>query len=103
VHVTEPVSLMFKVISKNLNFPLNFIISLFRNQTAASILLKIFKKQFGFFQLVLRNIVNPTIIEASDKINVIPEKITVKMDGRTLPASSLMILKKEVASVIGKI
>ncbi|MBN2544496.1 MAG: M20/M25/M40 family metallo-hydrolase [Spirochaetes bacterium] len=102
VHVTQPVSIMLKEISNNLKFPLNFIISLFRYKTAATVLLKMFKKQFSFFQLVLRNIVNPTIIEASDKINVIPEKITVKMDGRILPGITCAEFKKEVASVVGK-
>jgi len=102
VHLTEPVSLMLKEISKKLNFPLNIIISLFRNPITATMLLKIFKKQFGFFQLVLRNIVNPTIIEASDKINVIPETIKVKMDGRTLPGIKAEDFKKEAASLIGK-
>ncbi|MEW2500999.1 M20/M25/M40 family metallo-hydrolase [Amycolatopsis sp. NPDC047767] len=51
---------------------------------------------------VLRHTVNPTVVRASDKINVLPSEITVDLDGRILPGEFTMAgFLREVQDLVG--
>lgn len=52
-------------------------------------------------QASLCNTVNPTIVRAGEKINVIPSEATIELDGRTLPGQSAADLIAEVRAVLG--
>jgi len=53
------------------------------------------------FEPLTRNTVSPTIIAASDKINVIPSTITVDLDGRLLPGQTPDDMLRELRAVLG--
>lgn len=53
------------------------------------------------FEPVLRNIVNPTVINGGHKINVIPSEIVVEMDGRLLPGMKPDDMLTELRQLIG--
>jgi len=50
---------------------------------------------------ILRNTVSPTILHASDKVNVIPGEVSVEMDGRLLPGFSPGDLLAELGQLLG--
>ncbi|WP_197287655.1 M20/M25/M40 family metallo-hydrolase [Streptomyces apocyni] len=51
---------------------------------------------------VLRNTVNPTVIRAGDKINVVPAEASVELDGRILPGEHTREeFEAEIRSLIG--
>ena len=53
------------------------------------------------FDPLLHNIVNPTIVRGGEKINVIPSRIDVEMDGRLLPGSNADEFLRELHTIIG--
>ncbi len=52
-------------------------------------------------QANLSNTVNPTIVRAGSKINVIPGEVVIDVDGRISPSSSAEELLEEVKALIG--
>ncbi|MDQ6744238.1 MAG: M20/M25/M40 family metallo-hydrolase [Candidatus Dormibacteraeota bacterium] len=53
------------------------------------------------FESILHNTVNPTIVQAGHKVNVIPSEATVDLDGRMLPGFEPEQFIAEVRRVIG--
>lgn len=53
-------------------------------------------------QANLSNTVNPTIIRAGSKINVIPSEFVIDLDGRVVPGSGPEALLREVRELIGE-
>ena len=51
---------------------------------------------------VTHNTVNPTIIRAGEKTNVVPSEATVDMDGRLLPGQTPDELVAQVRAIVGK-
>ncbi|WP_116248105.1 M20/M25/M40 family metallo-hydrolase [Nocardiopsis sp. FIRDI 009] len=59
-------------------------------------------EQALYLDSVLRHTVNPTVVRASDKINMVPESVSVDMDGRILPgAFTAADFEAEVRSLAG--
>ncbi len=50
---------------------------------------------------ILSNTASPTVLKAGAKVNVIPEKAEVLIDGRTLPGQTDADLLRELAEVLG--
>lgn len=55
----------------------------------------------GVFDSILHNTVNATIVQAGSKINVIPSRAVVEVDGRVLPGVTADQFLAEVRSVVG--
>ena len=55
----------------------------------------------GIFDSVLHNTVNATIVQAGSKINVIPSKAVIDLDGRVLPGVKAADFVAEVRDVVG--
>ena len=53
------------------------------------------------FAPLVRNTVSPTIVQASDKVNVIPSAVTLTMDGRLLPGLGPEDLVRELHELLG--
>jgi acetylornithine deacetylase/succinyl-diaminopimelate desuccinylase-like protein len=51
---------------------------------------------------VIRNTVSPTIVNGGDKVNVIPSKIELQLDGRLLPGSRPEDLIRELHELVGE-
>jgi acetylornithine deacetylase/succinyl-diaminopimelate desuccinylase-like protein len=56
----------------------------------------------GRFESILHNTINPTIVRAGNKVNVIPSQATVDLDGRMLPGFATEDFISEVRTVIGR-
>ncbi len=54
------------------------------------------------FYPIFHNTASPTIVHASSKINVIPPKVTVELDGRLLPGFSPQDLIRELRELAGE-
>ncbi len=55
-----------------------------------------------FFDPILHNMVNATIVHGGHKINVIPSEVTVEMDGRLLPGQTSDDLLAELRALVGE-
>jgi acetylornithine deacetylase/succinyl-diaminopimelate desuccinylase-like protein len=55
----------------------------------------------GRFESILHNTINPTIVQAGHKVNVIPSEAAVDLDGRMLPGVEPEQFVAEVRKVIG--
>jgi acetylornithine deacetylase/succinyl-diaminopimelate desuccinylase-like protein len=53
------------------------------------------------FEPILHNTVSPTILRASEKINVIPSEVSVGLDGRLLPGLSPDDMIAELKQIVG--
>jgi acetylornithine deacetylase/succinyl-diaminopimelate desuccinylase-like protein len=53
------------------------------------------------FESILHNTINPTIVQAGHKVNVIPSEATVDLDGRMLPGIEPEQFIAEVRKVVG--
>ncbi|MEM1297428.1 MAG: peptidase dimerization domain-containing protein, partial [Verrucomicrobiota bacterium] len=52
-------------------------------------------------QANLSNTVNPTIVRAGSKVNVVPDEVVIDVDGRISPGSNKEELLQEIRDVIG--
>ena len=57
--------------------------------------------QTHFFDPILHNTVNVTVVQGGHKINVIPSEIVIEMDGRLLPGYSPDDMLQELRALIG--
>jgi len=54
-----------------------------------------------FFDAILHNTVNATVVRGGEKTNVIPTQISVQLDGRLLPGFAPEKLFEELRHIIG--
>lgn len=101
VHVTPPARMMVEAISSELSFPTGFILHQLLNPALTTLMLNILGEQGQLFDSLLHNTVSPTVIHASDKVNVIPSEVTVELDGRLLPGYQPDDMLRELRQVIG--
>lgn len=59
------------------------------------------KKRSPSFFAMFRNTVTPTILQAGQKINVIPSEATLEVDGRIIPGQTIETFLNEVKKIIG--
>jgi acetylornithine deacetylase/succinyl-diaminopimelate desuccinylase-like protein len=102
VHITPPVRLMVEYIAKALGGASGLVLRQMLNPMVTDTILKILGKQATLFSPILHNTVSPTMIEASDKINVIPSQVSLGLDGRLLPGFTPDDFKKELHTLLGK-
>ena len=50
---------------------------------------------------ILHNTVSPTMLKASDKVNVIPSEVSIGLDGRLLPGFTPQMMQKELRELLG--
>ncbi len=102
VHVTPPVRLMVEYIAKAIGGAAGVVLRQLLNPFAANTVLQILGKQAALFSPILHNTVSPTMVQASDKINVIPSKVSLGVDGRLLPGFSPNDMKGELRALLGE-
>jgi acetylornithine deacetylase/succinyl-diaminopimelate desuccinylase-like protein len=101
IHMSSITKRIFREMSNSLEFPKNLIFLLLQNRFLAKYVLKRLGKLNDIFYPLLHNIVNPAIINAGDKINVVPSLVEIKMDGRVLPEISNNQFIEEVRQLAG--
>jgi len=101
VHILPVVRQMFETMTASLPSPLNLLLAQLLDPSLTDQVLD----QMGIagysLDPLLHNTVNATIVNGGDKINVIPSKIVVEMDGRLLPGCTPDEMIAELHEVIG--
>nr|AHZ46166.1 peptidase [uncultured bacterium 12-5D] len=104
LHPTEAAGEFLEGLGATLGFPENLAMSLLRNPAVGGFILDHLVKdvdQKMSLQAMLCNTVNPTIVQAGSKINVVPAEAVLEVDGRTLPGQTASDLVAEVRDLIG--
>lgn len=103
IHITPPVRLMIESLADNLNFPFKIVLKSLLNPYLSNTLMRIAGSSLDYFNVLLRNTVNPTIINGGHKINVIPSEIKIDLDCRILPGQSAYYFIEELKGIIGDV
>ncbi len=101
VHITPVIDLMIKGIAGALPDPLQSLILQLRNPDQTDAVLDMLGGVGQTLDALLHNTVNATIVQGGEQINVIPNQILVKMDGRLLPGFTPEQLIAELRTVVG--
>jgi len=102
VHITPPVQLMIEYIAKAIGGAAGVVLHQLLNPIATNMVLKILGKQATLFSPILHNTVSPTMVQASDKVNIIPSTVSLGVDGRLLPGFSPDDMQRELHSLLGQ-
>ncbi|HVM70142.1 MAG TPA: M20/M25/M40 family metallo-hydrolase [Anaerolineales bacterium] len=102
VHITPPVRMMVETLAKNLGGPSALVIQSLLNPALTNLILKMLGEQASLFTPLLHNTVSPSMLQASDKVNVIPGEITLGMDGRLVPGAKPDEMIRELHALLGE-
>jgi acetylornithine deacetylase/succinyl-diaminopimelate desuccinylase-like protein len=102
LHISPPARLMFNSLASGLPGLNGFILRQLSNPLLADLALKLMGERASLFSPLLHNTASPTMLEASDKINVIPSQVTLGLDGRLVPGSTPEQMMAELHALIGE-
>ena len=102
VHITPVTRQMIEIVASNLSFPKGLIFRQLLNPFLTNSILKLLGDSSKYFDPLLHNTINATIVRGGEKINIIPSEITVELDGRVLPGFSSDDMLTELRQVIGE-
>jgi acetylornithine deacetylase/succinyl-diaminopimelate desuccinylase-like protein len=102
VHVTPTVRWMFQGLSDALGGIKGLVLSQIMNPLLTDRILPLLGKKGRLFDPLLRNTVTATVLHGSDQINVIPDTVSVDLDGRVLPGYGAQDLVKELHDAFGE-
>jgi len=102
VHITPPARVMLQAMAASLNGVSGLLPRLLMRPNLADITLRLLGERGRIFDPLFHNSVSPTILQGSDKINVIPGQGSVKLDGRLLPGFRPEDLIAELRSIVGE-
>ncbi len=105
IHPTEVAREFIGEMGRELGFPESLVMPLLSTPGRGGFVLDHLVKnpeQKASLQATLCNTVNPTIIRAGSKINVVPGEAVLELDGRLLPGRTASDLVAEVQGVIGR-
>ncbi|MBU9713032.1 M20/M25/M40 family metallo-hydrolase [Evansella tamaricis] len=100
VHITPVVNEMIQAITKEFPLPKRIVLKQLLNPKRTDRILKLMGDKGNTFSSLLHHTASPTVIHASDKINVIPSEITLEVDGRILPGFTEGEFEKELKELI---
>src|SRR6266566_6756033 len=101
VHITPVTRLMVETVAANLPDPINSVLQRLLDPVQTDVLLDSLGSYGAFFDPILHNTVNATIVHGGEKSNVIPSKIVLEMDGRVLPGYTADNLLAELHQLAG--
>jgi acetylornithine deacetylase/succinyl-diaminopimelate desuccinylase-like protein len=101
VHVTPAARLMFEGILQHLSGPTRLVLSQLLNPALTDRILALLGERSQVLAPLLHNTVSPTILHASDKINVIPGQVILELDGRLLPGYTPADMLAELSRLLG--
>lgn len=99
VHITEPAKQMVEAMAKNLPLPQGVIIKQLLNKNMTDKVLKLMGQNGQLFEPLFHNTINATMISGGCQINVVPDEVTVKLDGRMLPGFEPEEFLKEIKEI----
>ena len=101
VHITPPARLMFSAMASALGGTSGLMLRQLLNPVLTDRALNLLSERGRLFDPLLHNTVSPTIVHASDKVNVIPSEVSVELDGRILPGFQPDDLIREIRQIVG--
>ncbi len=101
IHITPPVQLMIDYIANGLSGPTASVLRQLTNPRLADRVLRLLGERGRLFLPLLRHTVSPTMLQASDKINVIPAEVYLGLDGRMLPGADPQQMLAELEHLLG--
>lgn len=105
LHVTPVVEHFLRTLAKGAPFPQKHVMPLLVQPKLAGHLLDLMRRanpdQAKGIGAMLSNTTSPTVLEGGSKVNVIPSRASVKVDGRVIPGQSIAHFLDEVRAVIG--
>jgi len=101
VHVTPVARLMFETMSAACGGFTGFILARLTNPALTDGVLKLLGERGRVFDPLLHNTVSATVLHGSDKINVIPGKVSVELDARLLPGYGPDDVLAELRPIVG--
>jgi len=102
IHITLPVRVMFEAIAKVLPRASGKLIRQILNPAFTDLILKALGSRGALFAPLMRNTISPTMVQASDKFNVIPSQVELGLDGRLLPGLKPELMLAEVHQLLGE-
>ncbi len=100
-HITPVARQMIESIASSLQFPSNLVLRLLLNERLADRVLYLVGTKGQFFEPLLHNTVNATVVQGGVQINVIPSEISIQLDGRLLPGFGPEEFTAELRRLIG--
>jgi len=103
LHITEDASAFLKTLSGIVGIKGKFLRLLEHNLTNEIVIDNLITNpnQKKYFKALLRNTATPTVVNAGEKVNVIPKSAIMRVDLRYLPGISLEEAVDEVREVVG--
>jgi acetylornithine deacetylase/succinyl-diaminopimelate desuccinylase-like protein len=104
-HPTEAVTKFFDAMASELPAPQRHALKRLKTPQVAALILDYLvrdESQRRTFSALLSNTATPTVIRGGNKVNVIPGKATLELDGRTLPGQTESSFLAELRDVLGE-
>jgi acetylornithine deacetylase/succinyl-diaminopimelate desuccinylase-like protein len=102
VHITPAVKLMMDRISAVMPGISGLALCQITNPALTDAVLSLLGERSKLFSPLFRNTASPTMLQASDKINVIPCEVSVGLDGRLVPGGRPEQMIAELRALLGK-
>ncbi len=102
IHITSPVRLMIEALAKVLPGASGLAIRQILNPALTDLVIEAMGSRGLLFAPLVRNTVSPTVVHASEKVNVIPAQVELGLDGRSLPGLKPEAMLDEVRQLLGK-
>ena len=100
-HLTPAVDLMLTSIADALGGVNGLAVRALTRPALSGAITKALGERGNIFTPLLHNTLSPTMLHASEKINVIPSEVSLGVDGRMLPGFTPDEMKKEVHALLG--
>jgi len=100
-HLTPGVRVMLESIAAALGGVSGLLFRQLTNPLLADRLVKALGPRVALFAPLLHNTVSPTMLHASDKVNVIPSQVVLGLDGRLLPGFQPEDMERELRTLLG--
>lgn len=101
VHISPPVKLMIDRLADHLPGLTGRLLRLLTNPAWTDFLLDRLGSRASLFDPLLHHTVSPTMLQASEKLNVIPCQVTLGLDGRLTPGGKPGQLIAELGQLLG--
>jgi acetylornithine deacetylase/succinyl-diaminopimelate desuccinylase-like protein len=100
-HLTPAVRLMLTSIAAALGGVTGLAIRALTSPLLADAIIGALGERGSIFAPLLHNTISPTILKASDKVNVIPSEVSIGLDGRLLPGFTPKDMENEMHTLLG--
>jgi acetylornithine deacetylase/succinyl-diaminopimelate desuccinylase-like protein len=101
VHVTPVARDMVQALQEGAGGPERAVLGSLLNPRFTNRTLALLGDRAAFFAPLLHNTVSPTVLRASEKVNVIPSEASLQLDGRLLPGFRPDDMLRELGGVVG--